>query len=52
MCAVLKASKAGYYAWRNRKASERDKRDTEIAEKIVEIHRKSRKTYGSLETPA
>ena len=47
MCAVLKASKAGYYAWRNRKPSDRDKRDTEIAEKIVEIHRTSRKTYGS-----
>lgn len=47
MCAVLQASKAGYYAWRNRKPSDRDKRDTEIAEKIVEIHRTSRKTYGS-----
>ena len=47
MCSVLQASKAGYYAWRKREASEHDKRDEAIAKKIVEIHRKSRKTYGS-----
>lgn len=47
MCSVLKASKAGYYAWRKREASDRDKRDETIAKKIVEIHCKSRKTYGS-----
>jgi putative transposase len=47
MCSVLQASKAGYYAWRKREASDRDKRDATITKKIVEIHRKSRKTYGS-----
>jgi transposase InsO family protein len=47
MCSVLQASKAGYYAWRKREASDRDKRDETITKKIVEIHRKSRKTYGS-----
>jgi len=47
MCSVLKASKAGYYAWRKRKASYHDKRDEAITKTIVEIHRKSRKTYGS-----
>jgi len=47
MCSVLKASKAGYYAWRKRKESDHDKRDEAISKKIVEIHRKSRKTYGS-----
>jgi putative transposase len=47
MCRVLEASKAGYYAWRNRDKSSHEKRDEEIIKKIVEIHRKSRKTYGS-----
>jgi len=47
MCSVLQASKAGYYAWRKRETSERVKKDETIAKKIVEIHGKSRKTYGS-----
>ena len=47
MCSVLQASKAGYYAWRSRQTSDHDKRDEEVAQKIVEIYRKSRRTYGS-----
>ena len=47
MCRVLRASKAGYYAWRQRDSSQREKRDKEIAKSIREIHQRSRKTYGS-----
>jgi putative transposase len=47
MCRVLEVSKAGYYEWRKHELSQRAQRDGEISEKIVEIHRKSRKTYGS-----
>lgn len=47
MCRVLEVSKASYYAWRERAPSAHDKRDEELAGTIAEIHRKSRKTYGS-----
>lgn len=41
------ASKAGYYAWREREASAREKRDVELTTAIEHIHAQSRKTYGS-----
>lgn len=47
MCQVLEVSKAGYYEWRKHQSCRRVQRDAELREKIVEIHRKSRKTYGS-----
>jgi putative transposase len=47
MCRVLEVSKAGYYAWRERKPSARAKADTLLSIQIRAIHRKSRGRYGS-----
>jgi transposase InsO family protein len=47
MCRVLRASKAGFYAWLDRAPSARTQRDQELRRKIVAIHKKSRKRYGS-----
>jgi HTH-like domain len=47
MCRLLKASKAGYYAWRNRTPSQRAQQDQQLTTRIKIIHRKSRETYGS-----
>jgi len=44
---VLNISKSGYYAWKVRPASQRDKENTELADHIVRVYEKSRKTYGS-----
>jgi putative transposase len=40
-------SKAGYYAWRDRKPSARAKADAALCLRIGAIHRKSRGSYGS-----
>jgi len=47
MCRLLKASKAGYYAWRERPSSERSRSDERLLTKVKMIHRTSRETYGS-----
>jgi transposase InsO family protein len=47
MCRVLKVSKAGYYAWRDRALSERAQQDQQLRTRIKIIHRQSRETYGS-----
>ena len=47
MCAFYGVSKSGYYKWRQRKPSARDKEDQLLLEKIQVIHRRSRRTYGS-----
>jgi putative transposase len=47
MCRLLKVSKAGYYAWRDRSPSERAQADERLLTRIKIIHRTSRKTYGS-----
>jgi transposase InsO family protein len=47
MCRVLKVKKASYYAWVSRPPSERALDDAQLAETIRDIHRKSRRTYGS-----
>lgn len=45
MCRVLKVSSSGYYAWRNRKPSKREREDQVLTEKIRAIHARSRGTY-------
>ena len=40
-------SKAGYYAWRERKPSTRARTDAALTKKVIAIHRKSRGRYGS-----
>lgn len=47
MCRVLKASKAGFYAWLNREPSARERRDADLRAKIAAIHHASKKRYGS-----
>ena len=47
MCEVLGVSRAGFYAWANRKPSLRAQRDGVLLEKIRCIHKDSRETYGS-----
>lgn len=47
MCRVLKVSRSGYYAWRNRDESARVVKDHEIAIDILAAYEKSRGSYGS-----
>lgn len=47
MCRVLGVSKAGYYAWRDRRVSLRAQNDADLSLRIVDIHKRSRSTYGS-----
>lgn len=46
LCRNLNVSKAGYYAWRGRKESQRRKRDTELAREIQRVHLENRRCYG------
>lgn len=47
MCWALRVSRSGYYAWRVRPESDRDKRDRELTRMIRRIHTQSKGTYGS-----
>ncbi len=47
MCRVLKASKAGYYAWRSRRPSATALRQDKLLQEIRVIHKESRGTYGA-----
>lgn len=47
MCSLLSASRAGYYAWRERTPSERAQEDAKLAAQIRVIHKHSNETYGS-----
>jgi putative transposase len=47
MCRVLEVSTSGYYAWRDREPSARDRRDGELSEQIRQFHERSEGTYGS-----
>jgi len=47
MCALLGVSVSGYYAWRKRTPSALAQANQALLKKIREIHRNSRKTYGS-----
>ena len=47
MCKVLKVSRSGYYAWKRRRPSNRQRMNGELLEGIREVYKKSRKTYGS-----
>ena len=46
MCRKLGVTRGGYYAWKQRAESPRRETNQVLLEKIVEIHRKSRETYG------
>jgi transposase InsO family protein len=46
-CEVLEVSRSGYYAWRDRPASARQRRREELSVKVRSAHAESRRTYGS-----
>jgi putative transposase len=47
MCRVYGVSRAGYYAWRSRERSERERQNVALSEQIRAVHAESRGTYGS-----
>ena len=47
MCRVLGVSPSGYYGWKSREPSERERRDDELKVHIAAIHERSRGTYGA-----
>ena len=47
MCGVLGVSRSGYYNWRRRQVSARQKANAMMLERIRTIHWKYRETYGS-----
>lgn len=48
LCKVLSVSRSGYYDWRDRPPSPmRSREDATLTDKIYEIYRRSRETYGS-----
>jgi putative transposase len=47
LCRVLKISRIGFYAWRERPTSARARMDLWLTGKIEAIHRRSRGVYGS-----
>ncbi len=47
MCRMLGVSRSGYYDWRDRPPSARNRADAALTEKVREIHERSRHTYGS-----
>lgn len=52
LCRVLKLSRSGYYAWRDRPPSKRATENAALIERIRAIHQKSRGTYGYLRVHA
>lgn len=46
-CRVLRVSPSGFYEWRDRPLSLRDRSDLELTSTIRQIHEASRGTYGS-----
>jgi putative transposase len=46
-CRVMKVSTSGFYAWLTQPCSDRDLNDAILTNTIVDIHRMSRRSYGS-----
>ena len=47
LCAAFDVSRAGFYAWRQRGPSARDRADAVLGEQIDALFTRSRRTYGS-----
>ena len=47
MCKVLKVGRSGYYAWKKRKPSARQRANQALTKEIRRVYLKSRRTYGS-----
>lgn len=48
LCEFLSVSRSGFYDWRNRPVSEREKENKVLAQKIHHVFGQSRQTYGAL----
>ena len=46
LCRVLRVSRSGYYDWKDRLPSKRDRENAALTEEIREIHTRSRQVYG------
>ncbi len=46
LCDVLGVTRAGFYAWKRRAPSERERSDHELSKLVERIHTSSRETYG------
>jgi putative transposase len=46
LCRVMKVSRSGYHAWKDRPPSKRARQNAALTERIREIHHRSRETYG------
>ena len=46
-CRVMKVSTSGFYAWQANPVSDRDLDDARLTSTIVDIHKMSRRSYGS-----
>lgn len=51
MCAALKVTRQGYYAWKSRPPSAHAMRDEELAELISQVRAEVRNIYGAPKTP-
>jgi transposase InsO family protein len=47
LCDALELSRSGYYAWKTRAPSSREKSDEKLAVEIAAAHAKSKRRYGS-----
>ena len=47
LCRVVGVAPSGYYAWRQRPASQRQADNERLVERIRQVHQASRQTYGS-----
>ena len=47
MCEVLKVLRSGYYGWKRREPSRRQRDNEELLRQIREVHTQSRRLYGS-----
>jgi putative transposase len=46
LCRVLQVSRSGYYDWKDRPPSKRDRENAALTPRITQIHERSRGTYG------
>lgn len=47
LCEVMRVSRSGYYAWRTREESAREKENQRLVPLVRELHRQSGRTYGT-----